>query len=260
MTDTRSLRIVSLSPSMTETLFAIGAGHLLVGRSKQCNFPPEALKVPAVSDFSEPNLEAILGQMPTLVVGPKGPATGRLEAPLRERKIDSCFESPESIRDIEALFGNLGARTKHEEDATRVLGQCQRTLQATAKAVAALQKPRVAMLLSTKPIYLAGPASFPGDLVTLAGATHVANVPVPYPAVNIEQLAGWDPDTLIDATNMAGGAGVHAGLPGFGLLRAVREKRIVPINDDRVLRPGPRFAEGVRVLAQALHPGVLQNP
>ena len=207
---------------MTETLFAIQAGSFLVGRSKQCNYPPAALEIPAVSDFSEPNLEAILAQMPTLVVGPMGPATTRLEAPLRERKIDTCFKSPESIKDIEGLFGDLGVRTKRSEDADRMLRRCHESLQTTTDAVASLPKARVAMLLSTKPIYLAGPASFPGDLVSLAGATHVANVPVPYPAVSIEQLAGWDPDALIDATSMAGSSGVHAGLPGFGLLRAER--------------------------------------
>lgn len=247
-------RIVSVSPAMTETLFAIEAGSLLVGRSKQCDYPPAAKEVPAVCDFAEPNLEAILARSPTLVVGPAGPATARLATPLKERGIDTYFRSPESVNDIHDLFRTLGERTSRGAQATATWTACFESAERARKAVESLPRKRIAMLLSTKPIYLAGILSFPGDLVSRAGADNVANARVAYPAVGIEQLAGWDPDVLIDATNMAGGNGVHAGLPGFGLLRAIREKNVVVINDDSVLRPGPRFADGIRRVASALHP------
>ncbi|MFO0663810.1 MAG: helical backbone metal receptor [Polyangiaceae bacterium] len=256
------LRIVSLSPSFTETLFAIGAGDLLVGRSNQCNFPAAALSVPAVSDFAEPNLEGILARRPTLVVGPRGPATTRLEQPLRDRHIDSYFKSPESVRDIEEMFHDLGKTTSHVREAEAVWQSAEDVLKKVTVAVGSRPKKRIAMLLSTRPIYLAGPSSFPGGLVTLAGGENVAAVKTPYPAVSIEELAAWNPDTLLDATNMGSAArtGISAALPGFHLLRAVRENHVVPVTDDRVLRPGPRFAEGVEVLARSLHAEAFPSP
>ena len=254
------VRIVSISPAMTETLFAIGAGALLVGRSKQCDFPKEAQALPAVSDFAEPNLEAILARKPTLVVGPSGPATARLVAPFKERGIETYFHSPESVDGIGELFRSLGARVKHETESNGAWDRCLKSAQAATDSVAGLPKKRVAMLLSTKPIYIAGAQSFPGDLVARAGGSNVSNTRVAYPAIGIEELAAWDPDVLIDATNMAGGSGVHGGLPGFGLLRAIRDKHVVTVNDDSVLRPGPRFADGIRTVARALHPEAAISP
>ncbi|MEJ7733560.1 MAG: helical backbone metal receptor, partial [Polyangiaceae bacterium] len=95
-------RVVSLSPSTTETVFALGAGAELVARSRQCDFPPEAARLPAVGGYADPNVEAIIALAPTLVVGARGPAGPVLEAALRGKGIATFFPETESLAQIQA--------------------------------------------------------------------------------------------------------------------------------------------------------------
>src|SRR5262245_30159616 len=91
----RPLRVVSLAPSTTEALFAIGAGADVVGRSRYCDYPPEAASLPAVGGYADPSIEAIVALRPTLVVGARGPAGPALEEALQARAIDTFFPETE---------------------------------------------------------------------------------------------------------------------------------------------------------------------
>src|SRR5262245_40694716 len=103
-------RVVSLSPSTTEAIFAMGAGSKLVGRSRFCDYPPEALALPAVGGYADPSIEAIVALSPTLVVGARGPAGPGLEQALRARSIETFFPETESIKQIEQMLSELGRR------------------------------------------------------------------------------------------------------------------------------------------------------
>jgi iron complex transport system substrate-binding protein len=245
-------RIVSLSPSTTESLFAIGAGALVVGRSRFCDYPKEVAALPSVGGFSDPNLEFILSLKPSLVVGAHGPGGEHIVSQLAERGIATYFPETESVAGICDMLAGLGARSDQTQ-AADILVQSIRTKVADMSRSAAVQrtvKPRVLMLFGLEPIVAAGPTGFPAELIRLAGGVPVFESGPAYPAVSLEQVVKADPDVILDT--IMGAPGLAPSTPGWKLVRAVREHRVVQVRDAVVLRPGPRIAEGLAAIANAL--------
>ena len=252
-------RVVSLGPSTTETLFAIGAGDRTVGRSRYCDYPPDALRLPAVGGL-EPDLEAILALRPDLVVGPSGAWARRAAQSLADRGIASWFpEEVRSLADIDALVLALGDRTGTRAGAERVVGGMHARETAVDEAVKGEPRPRVLMVVSLAPVVAAGPAGFAGDMLRRAGSDNAVTDGVAWPVVGFERVVELDPDLILDATEVErpGPSRITPDAPGWSGVRAVREGHVVPIADERVLRPGPRVAEGLETLARAVHRGVV---
>jgi len=249
-------RIVSLAPSTTEALFAVGAGALVVGRSTYGDWPPEARRLPAVGGVA-PDLEAILELRPDLVVGLSGVASQHLADKLAARGIASWFPRTESLAQIDALLVGLGARTGHAEQARRVVTDLDAREQAITAATAAERRPRVLMVVGLGPVVAAGPASFADEMIRRAGAENVLVDAAAWPVLGFERIVELDPDVVIDASAVETGGvtRITPDAPGWSGLRAVREGHVIALADQRVLRPGPRIAEGLAVLASALHPG-----
>jgi iron complex transport system substrate-binding protein len=250
-------RIVSLGPSTTETIFAIGAGDRLVGRSRYCDYPPEAARVPDVGGI-EPDVEAILELRPDLVVGPSGHWSSQLAETLRVRGIASWFpDEIESLAGVDHLIEELGTRTGHAAEAQRVVAALDAREKAVDAAVAGKPRPRVLLVAAHEPVVVvAGPQSFADELLRRAGATNAVTDGGAWPALGFERIAMVDPDVVVDLS-VAERGGVTRITPdahGWSTLRAVRDGRVVAVGDTRVLRPGPRIAEGLAVLARALHP------
>jgi iron complex transport system substrate-binding protein len=254
-------RVVSISPSTTEAAFAIGAGHLLVGRSRYCDYPPEAARLLAVGGYADPSIEAIVALEPTLVIGARGPAGPALEQALVARNIATFFPETESMAQIEGMLAELGRRLGAASGAASVIERIHHRRDAVAAAVASLPRVRVALLFDTAPIVAAGPGGFPDELIRLAGGENVIARGGPYPTINIEHLLALDPDLILDATTDSAGAPGSAGIqrdaPGFRELRAVREGRVRALSTSAVLRPGPRIGDGLVTLARAIHGGAL---
>jgi iron complex transport system substrate-binding protein len=250
-------RIVSLAPSMTETLFAIGAGDRLVGRSRFCEFPPEAAKVPIVGDV-HPDLEAILELRPELVVGIDGLTSARLVDELRARGVPTWFPKTSSLAAVDELLVGLGARVGHAQEARRLAAALDAREEAIGRSVAGESRPRVLQVVSLSPVVAAGPKSFADDLIRLAGGRNVLVEGGPWPTLGFERIVDLDPDVILDATVLGQSATtrITPETPGWNGLRAVRGGHVVPVDDERVLRAGPRIAEGLAVLARVLHPHV----
>lgn len=258
-------RIVSLSPSTTEAVFALGAGDRLVGRSKFCDYPPEAAQLPSVGGYIDPSLEVILSLQPDLVVGARGPSGRGMTDRLEERGIKTLFPQTESLADIEAMLRELGTRLGPENQTRAeaiIEGIHEQALDVSLKLAGAGKKPpRALLVFGTKPIVVAGPESFPGQVLTLAGARNAVGMGKAYPSIGAETLISLDPDVILDATGAAShGSGIDADAPGWRDLRAVREGRLIPIRDEAVLRPGPRVGEGLLTVAKTLHPSVNFTP
>lgn len=256
-------RVVSISPSTTEAMFAIGAGDLLVGRSRYCDYPKEAARLPAVGGFADPNVEAIVALAPTLVVGAHGPAGPVLEQGLRARGIDTFFPETESLAGITSMIVELGRRVGREADATRVADAIASKRKDVARAVGDKPRVKVLFLFDVSPIVAAGPGSFPDELLRLAGAENVIARGGAYPTIGLEHLLALAPDLVLDGASEA-----HAGrplremlaeAPGWRELRAVREGRIREVGSD-ALRPGPRIGEGLWAVARAVHGDALSSP
>ncbi|HEY1696469.1 MAG TPA: helical backbone metal receptor [Polyangiaceae bacterium] len=251
-------RVVSLGPATTEALFAVGAGNRVVGRSRYCDFPPEAARVPAVGGI-EPDVEAILQLAPDLLVGPSGQWSTPLTERMRAHGIATWFP-PEvaTLEDVDALVEGIGDRTGHAADARAVVASMDAREKAVAQALARTEakKPRVLFVVDVQPIVAAGPKSFADEMLRRAGATNVLADGGAWPALGFERVVDLDPDVVVDAS-MAESTGperITASEAGWSGVRAAREGHVVPLRDERVLRPGPRIAEGLAVLAKLLHP------
>ncbi len=254
---TSPMRVVSLSPGTTEAAFAIGAGNRLVGRSRYCDHPPAAAKLPSVGGFIDPSLEAILGLSPSLVIGVQGPGGPKIADQLAQRGITSYFPHTDTLDQIMAMLKGLGERLGAVEGAGEVSARIARQRAAVQEAVTGRKRPKALFLFGLRPIVVAGRGGFADEMLRLAGAENVVRAKR-YPTLGIEQVLALDPDVLVDATGASGHAGetVNKETTGFRELRAVKEDRFVSLHDDRVLRPGPRIGEGLIVLAKALHPGI----
>lgn len=248
-------RVVSLSPSTTETLYAIGAGDKLVGRSRYCDFPPEVLKLPQVGGYVDPSFEAILALQPDLVTGARGPAGTAITERLEARGVRTYFPETESFDAIAQMMLGLGDRTGHAEDAKTAVDRMKARVQAVEAAVAGAKK-SVLLVFGVAPLVVAGPTSFADEMLRRAGGRNVVTTGGGYPTVDMEHVIALDPDVIVNAVMAEERSQVRitAESPGFAHVRAVREGHVVAITDESVLRPGPRVGDGLATLARAIHP------
>jgi len=251
-----AMRVVSISPSMTEAVFAIGAGALLVGRSRFCDYPPEVARLPAVCGFADPSLEAIVALKPTLVISARGPAGAALAQALEAQGIDVYAPETESIPQIEAALEELGRRLSHEQGAQAAVGTIEEARRRVTAAVAGRPKVRAAFLFDVAPVFAAGPGSFADELVREAGGENVVKEGGAYPPLGLEQLLRLDPDVILDGSSDKPDASrvvQKRDDPGWSKLRALREGRVRALAASVVLRPGPRIGQGLIAVARALH-------
>lgn len=258
-------RVVSLSPATTETLFALGAGASVVGRSRHCDTPEAALALPVVGGYADPSLEVVLALRPTLVAGARGPASEAIASRLEERGIPTYFPRTESVAEVQAMIVGLGARVGRGAEATAVnaamdarFAEVARAVEAARREAGAAPPPRVLFVFGKEPVVVAGPGSFPHELLLRAGAANAVTEGGTYPLLGLERVALLDPDVVLDGSVPHEGSGqaLSAARPGWSTVRAVREGRVRLLRDATPLRPGPRLAEGAAVLARLLHPGL----
>jgi iron complex transport system substrate-binding protein len=249
-------RVVSLSPSTTEAMYAIGAQALLVGRSRYCDYPADVEKLPQVGGYVDPNFEVILALHPDLVVGARGPAGADVVAPFERHGIATFFPETESLGEIDLMIEGLGDRTGHADDAARAVTAIDARERAITAAVAGAPRPRVLLVFGVDPVFAAGPGGFADEMVRRAGGTNVVAEGGAYPQLAMERVLALDPDIVLNAAvaESHGAEAIRADAPGWSAVRAVREGRVVAVTDEAVLRPGPRVADGLATLARAIHP------
>lgn len=249
--------IVAISPTAVELVYAVGG--TIVGRSSSVDFPEAAKAAKDIGTAYQPNFEAILALKPDLVVGVQGPGLREFAERLEARGIATHFPPTQSFDEIMAMLVELGSRLDRGDAASSLVGQIRRKRDAVERALAGRDRPRALIVFGLRPIVVAGPGSFPDEMLRLAGADNVVRSErTRFPTLGIERVLALDPDVIVDATGgvMREGMSITRDLPGWGELRAAKADRLVRIDDDRVLRPGPRVAEGLVILAKALHPGV----
>jgi len=251
-------RIVSISPSTTEALFAIGAGSRVVGRSRYCNWPPEVAALPSVGGFVDPNLEAILGLRPDLVVGARGPSGTSMTERLEARGIATLFPPTETFAQIDAMIVALGARVGRETEARAAVASIDGRVAAIEKSVASRPRVKVLVVFGLAPVSAAGPGSFVDEMIRRAGGSNAVTEGAAYPLLGMERVLALDPDLVVNAAMAETGGKDRLGAdsPGWSTLRAVAAGRVARITDESVLRPGPRIADGLATLARAFHPEV----
>lgn len=250
-------RIVSVSPSMTETVFALGKGDRLVGRTDFCDFPEAAKAVRSIGGFATPNIEAIMAERPTLVVGERGVVSSGGDI-LKSHGLQTYFPSMKDLGEIRAMIRELGDMLGCTERATQIDRSIGEEIARVGREIVDRPSARVLMLVDVAPLIAVGPESFPHSLIGLAGGTNVVTTGGNYPRIGAESLLALDPDVIIDAslgTHTDSRAALLRASPGADALRALSAGGVVRLPSIRALRPGPRVAEGVAELAGLLRQG-----
>ncbi|MGQ9575959.1 MAG: ABC transporter substrate-binding protein [Thermoguttaceae bacterium] len=258
------LRIVSLAPSTTEMLFALDLGDCLVGVTDCCDYPPQARRIPCVGGFGAPNLERLLALCPDLVVaaGLENPGIADL---LRRSGIQVIELRIRSFEELFAALRHIAHAAGRPHQADQLVAQMQAELNALADRFATVprdQLPRVFVELWDDPLMTVGGTSFLDEVISRAGGINVAHeLPQPYPHVSPEKVIQWNPDVIVlgHATGSAKAAAQMATRIGWARISAVQHGRIIDqIAPDLMLRPGPRLIDGVKALADLLHPGMTE--
>jgi iron complex transport system substrate-binding protein len=244
-------RIVSLIPSLTEDLFAIGAGPMVVGVSQYTDYPPAAISLPVVATFASANAERIVELRPDVVVGitsQTAPAADVRKAGIRTMLLgDDGFE--DIFRDIEAL----GLLTGHVDDAHGLTDRLRARTTALMRTVhKRAKRPRVFVVLGISPIFTTGDSSYIGKLIELAGGDNAAGIRAAYGAYSAEALLAVQPDVLVADPSVQLQSVLDR--PPWKALRAVREHRVAYLPDPAILeRPGPRYNDGLAWLIGILN-------
>jgi iron complex transport system substrate-binding protein len=251
-------RIVSLAPSVTETLFALGAGPRVVAVSTFCDYPPEVMHLPKIGSFLAPSVEAIIAQRPDVVIGAPSPGNHEAALTLRRLGIRVVAPDPEHLAAMPEVIREIAAAAGVPEAGERMVAQIAREMDAVRRRVAGLPRRRVLMAVGQDPLVAVGETSFLGELLTEAGASNVAPPGTSWPRATLEYVVSRDPEVIIDTsmgTEEQSSVGFWQRLPS---LAAVRDGHVYAFRSYRVLRPGPRLPAGFEDLARLVHPEAWQ--
>ncbi len=253
-------RIISLAPSITEILFAIGLNEEIVGVTEFCDYPPLALEKPKVG-YSQPNLETLIALQPDLIVAPKSFLRVDLLNRLEQLKIPTFLLEPQTVEDILTHIQVLGRMVGRVPESLKESERIRKRIAALTERLAGRPRPTLLFVLNTDPLITVGPGSYIHQLIELAGGRNAAeDAQAPYPRINIEEVLRQNPEYLLFPT------GRFEGIPQaeqdqwrrWTSLAAVKQNRLVQVPSDLLNRPGPRVIEGLEALVNILHPDVLQ--
>jgi len=257
-------RIISLAPSNTEILYAIGAGDQVVGRDQLSDFPEEAATVTDIgSTFDALNTESIVSLKPDLVLA------AEINTPEQVKQLEDLGLTVYYLKNphtLEEMYGNLevvAQLTGHKEEAAALIESLKARVAAVDEKIAPISsRPNVFYELdATDPAkpYTAGKGTFITQLIDRAGGYNIASDLEGYPQLSLEQVVVADPAFIIlgDARYGVSPESI-AQRPGWENLSAVKNGQILPFNDDLVSRPGPRLVDALEELAKLLRPELFQ--
>ncbi len=260
-------RIVSTSPSITETLFALGVGSRVVGVSTYCHFPAEVNKLPKVGTFLKPNVEVIARLKPDLVIVQRLPNPVRaqlqgLSIPVAE------FDSKGDLRQNLDSILSIGKAAGVEPAARALISRIEGRLAALRSKNAGRNPRSVVFIVGRNPgelqgLVVVGAGSYLSELLEIAGGKNVfADSKQAYVKVSLESLLRRNPEVLIDMGEMADTTGVTEMAKQKVIhlwatrttLTAVRERRVYAVASDIFVVPGPRMGDAAEAFAKLLHP------
>jgi iron complex transport system substrate-binding protein len=249
-------RIVSLVPSVTEILYALGAEHLLVGVTDFCDFPPEARRRPKVGGMVAPSLEAIIALRPDLVIATNEGTREDTFTQLSRVGVPVYLVAAHHVADVTSLMRRLGELTGREAAAGPLVAELEQRIVAVKKAVLPLARPRVLYVLWPEPLIVPGRGALVTELIQLAGGQSLtADDPDAWPRYSLEAAVAKSPEVILLANHGAGtGAVAVDKWKRLTSLPAVKSGRLLSVNGDLLHRYGPRFVDGLEQLARAIHP------
>jgi iron complex transport system substrate-binding protein len=253
--ESQEQRIVSLSPSLTEVLLALGLRERIVGIDRFSRDLPGCEGIPSLGGLFAPDLERTLELRPTLVVGVKSESQAGFFAQLAARGIAVHeLDTGGSLAAVLASYEQLGALVGRAAEGRALAERVRSELAAVANSVADRPRPSVALVVEREPLYVAAGGSFASALVEAAGGRNVfADLPRTYPQVSLELLAERAPEVLIDSTQSARGPDAERAARAYwGRFAWVKRVELVPPGVATL--PGAELARGAELLRARIHP------
>ncbi len=250
-------RVIPLYGAFAEMLYAVGAGSRIVARTEADRFPQEIGGLPSVGTHMRPNVEMILGFKPDLVIQNAGRQEELADMErLRQAGIPIAVFAPKDFRGIFSTMERLGVLTGHEDEARDAVNKMEKRLDDVRAGLADIGKhSRVFFEVRAEPLTAAGKGSIVQGILAAAGAENVVRNEKAIVQYNFEALLVDDPDVYVvqrgpmNRNPLEPGNRTH-----FGRLRAVREGRVIDVDEYIFSRPGPRCVDAVELLAAALYP------
>ena len=258
-------RIVSLAPSNTEILFALGLADKVVAVTDYCNYPPEAKEKASIGGFSTPNIEKVVALSPDLVV-----ATSihqkQVIPNLEQRGITVFALAPKTLDEVLEAITLVGEITGKEKEASNLVREMRERITAVTDKTSSLteaQKPRVFYITWHDPLKTAGAGTLHDELIQKAGGTNIARNLTGYSGITLEAVIDANPEVMIAGVGM--GTGADAPLqfavtePRLRNTDARQHNRVYAIDVDLVGRPGPRIVAALEQFAQYIHPELFKE-
>lgn len=243
-------RVVSLIPASTELLFALGADSAIVGRTSYCDYPAAAQAVPDLGDGIKPNIEAVIGSRPDLVVLYNSGQNAAVASRLRELGVAALRINTDALSSVPRVARMLGRLTGRERAADSLAAVFDTALISATRPPAA-RRPKVLLLVWEQPPMTIGRGSFLSELVERAGGENLfADVASSSGVVSIEAVAARDPDLIFTTVE---GPSAFATRPEWQVVPAVREHRFLHVSGSEFNRPSPRAPQAIRQLSTKLN-------
>jgi iron complex transport system substrate-binding protein len=248
-------RVISLAPSVTETLFALGFGSKVVGVTTYCDYPDEVRKLPKIGGFMNPSLETIVAKRPEIVIGVVS-ATDPVKAREMERLgLKVALISLASVKEIFAAIKNIAQLMGSAEAGEELVGKITLQMDRVKKRIAPAPRRSVLLAVGLRPLVAVGGKNYIDELITLAGGENIAgHAAQPWLNLPDEYVVARGPQVIIEA-----GMGSERGPSGknwtdLASIPAVKDRRVYSYQSDKILRPGPRIGEGLEEIARLVHP------
>jgi iron complex transport system substrate-binding protein len=258
----RPQRVVSLAPSITEIIFAIGQEHRLQGVTRFSDYPVAAALLPKVGSYVRPDLERIVALNPDLCIATKDGNPKRVIDRLQSLNIPVYAVDPRNLDKVMVTILDIGSLFDASESAKALVESMRLRVQHIKRLVEnARSRPRVFFQIGISPIVSIGTDSFIHELIVLAGGKNVAAGSVAYPRFSREQVLVLSPEVFI-ITSMARGAvfeKVKADWSRWPNMPAVRDQRIHLVDSNVFDRPSPRLVEALELLVRLIHPELFEE-
>ncbi len=244
-------RIVSLAPANTEILYSLGALDRVVGVTTYDDYPPEVSGIEKVGDFVTPNLEAITAAKPDLVLVTTGVQADVIDKLEKTGAVVVAID-PQSLEALYTSIDTVGKATGETAKAAEVVKGMKDELASIQEQIESAPV-RCFVEIAQEPLYTAGAGTLINDLIEQAGGENVVTQEG-YVAYSLEQLVTDDPEVYLATKGSMSDPASLKDRAGYSKLSAVKNGRVYVLDDNLVSRPGPRVIQGIRQIAEALHP------
>ncbi|MFX0547973.1 ABC transporter substrate-binding protein [Hathewaya histolytica] len=252
-------KVVSLAPSATETVFAIGKGNLLVGRTDYCNYPDETTKITSIGKLEQPNIEKILELQPDIVLASsltKPEVIKKLEN--ANIKVIGVLDSAMTFDDVYKNISNFGIALNAEKKSDELIKNMKNKVNNLSNKLKNSKKPSVYYVISygKSGDFTATGDTFISELISIASGNNIAKDSKGW-NYSKEQLLSKDPDIIIVSKYMDTKKGFMND-PSYKSLKAVKENKVFEIDNNNLDIPGPRLTNGLEDLVRTIHPEIFK--